>query len=411
MLLRNAVSALALVAAITAPALAAAPKPKPRPAAASELIMLDTHLDTPVNFGRVDWDIMADNSADPFSQVDYPRMVRGGLTGGFFAIYIAQGPLTAEGYAAARDEALMRAVWIREMVARHSDRFALAFAADDAARIAAQHKRVVFQSMENSYPLGEDLTLLRTFYDLGLRLAGPVHFRNNQFADSATDTPRWHGLSPLGKAWVAEANRLGIMIDASHASDDVFDQLLTVSKTPIVLSHSGCKAVFDHPRNLDDGRLRKLAAAGGVIQINSVYLKPRTKLDPATRADQDRVDADKDRLSTLSAAEIGRLKAEQRRIDAKYPPPASFDDFMANLLHALKVAGVDHVGVGADWDGGGGVVGMKDVADLPKINARLRQAGYSEADLRKIWSGNILRVMRQAEANKATAAKAATPAG
>ena len=179
MLLRNAVSALALVAAITAPALAAAPKPKPRPAAASELIMLDTHLDTPVNFGRVDWDIMADNSADPFSQVDYPRMVRGGLTGGFFAIYIAQGPLTAEGYAAARDEALMRAVWIREMVARHSDRFALAFAAADAARIAAQHKRVVFQSMENSYPLGEDLTLLRTFYDLGLRLAGPVHFRNN----------------------------------------------------------------------------------------------------------------------------------------------------------------------------------------------------------------------------------------
>lgn len=410
MLLRNAVSALALVAAIASPALAAAPKPKP--ATAPELMMLDTHLDTPVNFGRVDWDIMADHSDDPFSQVDYPRMVKGGLSGGFFAIYTAQGPLTPAGYVAARDQALMRAVQIREMVARHSDRFALAFTVADAGRIAAEHKRIVYQSIENSYPMGEDLSLFQTFYDLGVRLAGPVHFRNNEFGDSATDTPRWHGLSPLGKQWVTEANRLGVVIDASHASDDVFDQLLVLSKTPIILSHSGCKAVFDHPRNLDDGRIRKLAEAGGVIQINSVYLKPHAKLDPESRALQDKISAKSERIWTLSAAEIAEIQAEQRRINAKYPPPASFDDFMANLLHALKVAGVDHVGVGADWDGGGGVAGMKDVADLPKINARLKAAGYTDADLEKIWGGNVLRVLRQAEAYKAkTTASAPASAG
>ena len=128
--------------------------------------------------------------------------------------------------------------------------------------------------MENSWPLGEDLSLLTTFYRLGVRLAGPVHFKNNQFGDSATDTPRWNGLSPLGRQWVAEMNRLGIIIDASHSSDAVFDQLLALSRVPIIASHSGPRAIYDHPRNLDDARMRRLAAAGGVLMINSVYLAP-----------------------------------------------------------------------------------------------------------------------------------------
>src|SRR5258708_26867576 len=181
-------------------------------------------------------------------------MGKGGVDGGFFGIYTPQGPRTPEGFAAARNAALKRAVAIREMVVRHFDKFELALRADAAARIAASGKRIVFISIENSYPLGKDLTLLKTFYDLDVRMIGPVHFTNNDLADSSTDPkgPEWHGLSPLGKELVVEANRLGMILDASHASDDVFDQMLALSTTPIILSHSGVRAIFNHPRNIDD---------------------------------------------------------------------------------------------------------------------------------------------------------------
>jgi membrane dipeptidase len=181
------------------------------------------------------------------TQVDLPRMNAGGLDGGFFVIYTTQGALTAEGYREARDFALERATQIREMVAAHSDKFELAYTADDAERINKAGKKFVFQSIENSWPLGEDLTLMRTFHAAGVRMAGPVHFRNNQFADSSTDKPIWHGFSPLGLRWLAEANRLGILIDVSHASDDVVDQAVVLSKVPIIASHSGAKAIYDHP--------------------------------------------------------------------------------------------------------------------------------------------------------------------
>src|SRR5262249_20991456 len=149
--------------------------------------------------------------------------------------------------------------------------FALAFAPDDAARIAAKGKRIVYQSIENSYPLANDVSLMRGFYALGVRMAGPVHFKDNQLGDSATDKARtWKGLSPMGHDWLALCNELGIIPDASHASDEVFDQMVEGSKTPIILSHSGCRAVHDHPRNIDDARLKTLADTGGTIQINSL---------------------------------------------------------------------------------------------------------------------------------------------
>jgi len=364
-------------------------------ARADEPLRLDTHLDTPIHFGRAGWDIMTRHSYhDDMSQVDYPRMVEGGLDGGFFVLYTPQGPLTAQGYASARDWAVMRSVHIHEMVAAHPDKFELAFKADDAARIKASGKRVVFQSIENSYPLGTDLSMLETFRRLGVRMAGPVHFLNNQFGDSATDKPHFHGFSPLGKQWVAEMNRLGLIIDGSHSSDDVFDQMLALSKAPIILSHSGCKAVYNHPRNLDDARIRKLAEKGGVIQINSVYLIKRED-NAALSAVDDRLEV----VDQLTPDEQARLIADYQAAAAgDHRPRANFDMFMQNLLHALQIAGADHVGIGADWDGGGGVVGMEDVADLPKVTAALKQAGYSDADVAKIWSGNVLRVMREVEA-------------
>ena len=367
------------------------------------MIVLDTHLDTPANFARPGWDMLDRHTvADDGSQVDYPRMVEGGLDGGFFAVYTPQGERTPEGRAAARDAALLRLMQIREMVARHGDKFALATRPEDAAAIAATGKRIVFISMENGNPFGTDLTLMKTFRDLGVRMMSPVHFLNNDLGDSSTDPKgeEWGGLSPLGKAFVAEANRLGVLIDQSHASDKVLDQMLALSKAPIILSHSGCKAIYNHPRNIDDDHLKALAKAGGVIQINAynAYM-----IDIPKNADRDAATA---ALNTkygprgaLSGDKLKAFRAELAAVEAKYPVPrATFEDFMKHLVHALKVAGVDHVGIGADFDGGGGLQGFDDATAYPKITEALLKAGYSEADLQKVWSGNVLRVLGEAQA-------------
>jgi membrane dipeptidase len=359
-----------------------------------QMLTLDTHLDTPAHFERPGWnfDQWHEYQWDQ-TQTDIARMEAGGLDGGFFVIYTPQGEVTPQGYAQARDHALRRAMAIQRVVHQNQDKLAFATTAADAARIHASGKRIVYQSIENSAPLGEDLSVLATFYNLGVRMAGPVHNKNNQFADSTTDKPRWKGLSPLGRQWVAEMNRLGMVIDASHSSDAAFDQMLALSRTPIILSHSGPKAINDHPRNLDDQRMRRLARAGGVMQMNSLFLahENRTEERSAIRARQAK-------WLDLTPEERRRLVADKTALDARQPfTAADFDTFMRSLLHAIKVMGVDHVGLGADWDGGGGVPGMEDVSQLPKVTARLRREGYSDSDIEKIWSGNVLRLLRQAE--------------
>jgi membrane dipeptidase len=394
----------ALAAASSTSWAADAPISKVDRALHDKVLTLDTHLDTPEHFARKGWSMVErhDVKVDG-TQVDLPRMEAGGLDGGFFVIYTTQGALTAEGYRGARDFALERATEIREMVAAHPDRFELAYTAADAERINKAGKKFVFQSIENSWPLGEDLTLMQTFYATGVRMAGPVHFKNNQFADSSTDKPIWHGFSPLGLRWLAEANRLGIVVDVSHASDDVVDQAVQLSKVPIIASHSGAKAVYDAPRNLDDGRLKKIADAGGVICINSVYLK-NTSSSPERVAALKALGTEPD-SETATEAEIVAYLKKRAEVDAKFPPVrANFEDFIASLTHTLKLVGPEHVGIGADWDGGGGVIGFEDVADLPKVTARLKAAGYTDADVAAIWGGNILRVVRQAQDYAKTAA-------
>src|SRR5688572_1096212 len=209
------------------------------------MVVLDTHLDIPARWDDGTWDFGVRHNYDwDLTQVDLPRMEEGGLDGGFFVIYTAQGELTPEGYRQGRDAALVRAVAIRRVIGENHDRIGLALNSRDAERLLADGKRVAFISMENSWPLGEDLSLLTTFHRLGARMAGPVHSRTNQLADSATGEARWNGLSPLGRQWVAEMNRLGMLVDGSHSSDATFDQMLATSRTPIILSHSGPKAIF-----------------------------------------------------------------------------------------------------------------------------------------------------------------------
>lgn len=367
------------------------------------LLVLDTHLDTPARLEYPGFDItQRHDSVRDYSQVDLPRMDQGGLDGGFWVIYTGQSALSKEGYDKARNSALLRATRIREMVARHSEHFELAFTARDAQRIVEAGRKVVFQSIENAYPLGEDLSLLDTFYALGVRMIGPVHSRRNQFADSATDvsgTP-WGGLSPLGKALVHRANELGIVLDGSHAHDEVVRQMIELSATPIVLSHTGAKAVFGHPRNIDDALLKKLAASGGVIQMNALgaYLKALPSAPERWRATAE-VSSRYPQARDMTADQERAYYEERRAIDARFKTEsADFEDYMTQFLHVLELIGPQHVGVGADWDGGGGVTGMADVAALPRITERLLSEGYTEADLAAIWGGNVLRLLAEAEA-------------
>lgn len=366
----------------------------------ASLLTLDTHLDTPVHFARAGWNFGERHDyANDLAQLDLSRMAdHGNLDGGFFVIFTNQGPLTPEGYAAARDFALKRSDEIDATVTRFADRIGLARTAADARRLDAADTLIAFKSIENSYPLGEDLSLLGEFYRRGVRLAGPVHSSNNQFADSATDKPRWNGLSPLGVRWVAEMNRLGMVIDASHASDDAFDQMLALSKTPLLLSHSGSRTAFDHPRNIDDARIRKLAAAGGAICFTSIYLS-----DLNMTPERAEVFGKHDEIGQMSPAEQTDLTRRTRELDARQPMwAADFDSYMAGLLHVIDVVGVEHVCFGADWDGGGGIAGLEDITAHPKITAALKAAGYSDADLAKMWSSNVLRILWTAENNGAS---------
>ncbi len=358
------------------------------------ILTLDTHLDTPTRFERPGWRFDRWHNYDwDGSQVDLPRMERGGLDGGFFVIYTAQGPLTPQAYAQVRDQALMRAVAIQRVVVENEDKLALATTAADAERLHREGKRIVYQSIENSYPLGTDLSLLTTFHRLGVRMASPVHNGTNQFADSARGDPVHRGLSPLGRQWVAEMNRLGMVVDGSHASDQAIDQMIQLSKTPLVLSHHGPDALLESPRNIPDALMRKLARSGGVMQMNTLFL-----VNTQGAGDSDDIEARQGRWEVLTPAERRKLLADKAALDRTAPfPRANLDLFMRSLLHAVKVMGVDHVGIGADWDGGGGLSDMKDIEGLAAITARLRAAGFSEGDIAKIWSGNTLRLLRAAE--------------
>ncbi|MEE2921032.1 MAG: dipeptidase [Pseudomonadota bacterium] len=407
----NILPALALAACGANPDAPADEKAGPEGSIAEiheRLLVMDSHLDTPANLSRPGFDIMSDNPTRLGQvQVDLPKMQRGGLDGGFWVIYTPQGPLDAASFEAAKQAALTRSDEILEMVAAHPDHFELAVTADDVERIVAADRRVVLKSIENAYPIGTDLGLVEEFYNRGVRLIGPVHFRDNQFADSATDLSASDlgGLTPLGEDLVREANRLGMLIDGSHAADSAVEDIMALSTTPIVLSHTGVSALYDHPRNISDDLLRRVAADGGVIQINALGSYIEDLEPPAERtAALEALAAEFEGRSMfeLSDSERAAYAARREVIDSDYPMPlSSFDVFMEQMLHALEIVGPDHVGMGADWDGGGGVAGMEDVSYLPKVSERLMAEGYSEEDLRKIWGGNLLRVLREAEAARA----------
>lgn len=369
------------------------------------VLTIDTHVDIPLDF--------ATDAVDPGgftkSQVDLPKMRAGGLDAPFFIVYTPQGPLTEDGYKKAQEIAFTRLSAIRRFVNAYPQEIGLARSAAEARRIAKSGRKVAFIGMENAFPLGPAPTQ-EAIDDLarqGVRYAGVAHFGHNQFGDSSNPNTeggdaeeKWGGLSPLGRDLVGMLNRAGIMVDVSHASRKVMLQAAELSRAPIIASHSGVKAVADSPRNLDDEQLLALKRNGGVAQMVAldVYVKP---LNAAQKSLQEQIRKEMNlETSAKRAAMSKEVEAEyERRMKGIWDiaPRATVSDFVDHIDHAVKVAGVDHVGIASDFDGGGGVVGWENAAETLNVTRELVRRGYTDADIAKIWGGNLLRVLAAAE--------------
>jgi len=365
-----------------------------------KVLTVDTHVDTPMRLVRSDLNL--GERHDPGrrgGKVDFPRMKEGGLDAIFFAVFIGQGERNAEGNARAKTSALKIFDAIHENLKKHSDLAELAVTPDDAYRIEKAGKRAIFIGIENGYPVGNDLSLIKKYYDLGARYITLCHTKNNDICDSSTDSTEHHGLSKFGEQVVAEMNRVGMIIDVSHVSDESFYDVIALSKAPIIASHSCARALCDNPRNLDDQMLKKLAENGGVIQmcIMSDYVKksePNPERDAAFKALREKYQSYDD----LSEQERQKAQEDWRSLDEKYPRKlATVSDVVDHIDHIVKIAGIDHVGIGTDFDGGGGIDGCYDVSEMGNITLELVKRGYTEEQIRKIWGRNIMRVLTEVE--------------
>ena len=319
-----------------------------------KILTIDSHVDTPQRLMENDFDISKrHDSLSDHSKLDFPRMKEGGLDAAFFAVFVPQGKRTQEGNFQAKKRADDLFDSIYAVLERFQGEAGLAISPSDAYKLKRQGKRAIFIGMENGYPIGDDLSLIQAFYSKGARYITLCHTRNNDICDSSTDSIENNGLSSFGRCVVTFMYQTGIMIDVSHISDKSFYDVIELSKAPVIASHSCARALCDNPRNMDDDMLRALAKNGGVIQmcILAAYVK---KVNPAS---------------------------------------ATVSDVVDHIDHIVKIAGINHVGIGTDFDGGGGVQGCSDVDQMKNITRELVRRGYTDRDIRKIWSGNLIRVM------------------
>ncbi len=366
------------------------------------VLTVDTHSDTPMRLLREGWYIgeRHDPSQRGSGKIDLPRMAEGGLDAEFFAAYVSQGERTAEGYARAKDRAMQMLEAIHKMCRDYPHLVELATSPEDAYRLEKEGKRAAFIGMENGYPIGTDVSLVKEYYDRGVRYITLCHGGDNDICDSATDrrNPEDYGLSDFGKEVVAECNRLGIMVDLSHASDKTFFDVMEVTKAPVIASHSSVRALCDHPRNLTDEMIKALASNEGVVQICFVssFVKetpPNPEREKAFQALREKYGPRREIKDETVQAE---MREEYMKIYEKYPSVrATVEDLIDHVDYVVKLVGVDHVGFGTDFDGGGELEGCFDVSELPNITVELVRRGYSEEEIRKIWGGNLMRVFRQ----------------
>ncbi|MCP4005862.1 MAG: membrane dipeptidase [bacterium] len=363
-----------------------------------DAIVVDTHSDTTPYFEDPTWDFGARHEASE-THMDLPRMREGGLDVEFWSIYMGK----RDGDGRAIREALERidAVW--QMAARHPE-VEVATTSAEIRRYAAEGKTVSLMGVEGGHIIENKLSALRMFHRLGARYMTLTHSFHTDWADSSGTTsvpePRHGGLSLFGEQVVREMNQLGMMIDVSHVSDETFWDVMRVSLAPVIASHSSCRAVFDHPRNMDDSMLKKLAETGGVIMINFYpsYIDAQANIE--TKAYFEKWGGALKKMREQYESDLPRLRSARRKFFAAKPvPQTSMGVLLDHFDHALRVAGPDHVGIGADWDGVPSMPkGMEEVTALPLLTQGLLERGHSEATVRKVLGENLLRVMSRIEA-------------
>jgi membrane dipeptidase len=361
---------------------------------AQELIIVDTHIDLPSRLLEGEEDVSVRTQGGDF---DYVRARSGGLDVAFMSIYI---PSDFEGTdkGPARAEAQMKIV--RALASKWPDKFAVVTSPDDVQRQAGKGKVLLAMGMENGGPLQGDLSRVQYYHGQGIRYITLAHAKNNHICDASYDTTRtWNGLSPFGKTVIGEMNRVGIMIDVSHITDSAFYQVIRLSKAPVIASHSSCRSFTPgFERNMDDTMIRLLAAHGGVIQINfgSSFISNDFRLAEERRERE--IDRHLKETKVKPDTKEGQGFARQYRHDHPVARP-SVRDVAVHIDHVVKIAGVDCVGLGSDFDGVGDTLplGLQDVADYPNLLAELLRLGYSKGDLKKICGGNLLRVWKEVE--------------
>lgn len=357
-------------------------------------LVVDTHADTTQKLLFEDGYDFA--SRHDTGHLDLPRMREGGLDAVFFSIYM---PSSVGGPEAVK-RALRLIDSVRETVRQHPRDLVLARTAAEVRRAHRQGRIAALMGMEGGHMIADDLRVLRMYAALGVRYLTLTHSRNNNWADSSTDTPQHDGLTDFGKDVVRELNRLGVMVDVSHVSDKTFSDALAVSRAPLLASHSSCRALCNAPRNLSDEMLAALARKGGLIQITFVDSFLSQELRDAQRAIRAEREAREREIEARYADNEAKKLEAWDQLNREYRarlPQVGWEKILDHIDHAVKVAGVDHVGLGSDFDGATMPLGMEDCAQLPKITAGLLGRGYSERDVMKILGGNLLRVMEEAE--------------
>jgi membrane dipeptidase len=363
------------------------------------ILTVDTHCDTAMSLLRTNWKIgdRHDPAERASGKIDLPRMKEGGLDAEFFAAFVGQGPLNPEAYVKAKDSALRAVAAVHKMTQDHASLIGLAVDPAGARRLKKEGKLAAFIGLENGYPIGRDLSLIKLFYDNDVRYITLCHSSDNDICDSSTDRrdPADKGLSDFGRQVVAECNRLGMIVDMSHASEKSFYDVLAVAKAPVICSHSSARAICDNPRNLSDDQLRALAKNGGVIQI--CFLGAYVKTPPVIPEREEAMKELEAKYGPVREirddAVRAKAMAERDAINKQFPQVRpNVADLVDHFDHVKKVVGIEHVGIGTDFDGGGGVVGCDDVSGMIHVTEELLRRGYTDREIAKIWGENFFRV-------------------
>ena len=379
------------------------------------VMTLDTHNDINVRNFTNDRNYKEDLG----NQVNLPKMIEGGLDVSWFIVYTGQGDLTDEGFDKAYKNAISKFDAIHKLTKEIApDQIELAVTSADARRIYASGKKVAMIGIENGYPVGKDIKRVKEFYDLGARYMSLSHNGHSQLCDSNTGEKddKWlhNGVSTLGKEVIKEMNKWGIMIDVSHPSKKSMEDMIKLTKAPIIASHSSARALCNHSRNLDDEQLNWIKENGGVVQTvafnsylntekHAAYNKAATAFmekiakeqgfTMMSRADARKLDEKAQQTYYEKYMKIRKLAQDKMAENPDQFDPVSVSDFVDHIDYMVKKIGLDHVGISSDFDGGGGVDGWNDASETLNVTIELVRRGYTEAQIEKLWSGNLLRVL------------------